>query len=111
MAKLARVLFDREIVSLEELASELWGKADRPEMEATTLLLRLAAAARPAPEEMPLVPHRLHFLARGPEGISCCLSPECRGAGARCAPDLPGKLRLHGEALFPPDPSCRQKGR
>jgi hypothetical protein len=83
MAKLARVLFEREIVSLEELASELWGKAGRPEVEATTLLLRLAAAARPAPEEMPLVPHRLHFLARGPEGISCCLNPECRGASAR----------------------------
>jgi hypothetical protein len=105
--KLARVLYDREIVSLEDLAFEVWGKSNPLEVKATTLLLRLAAAARPSPEEMPLVPHRLHFLARGPEGISCCLNPACRGEDVRkltnlgCLQASTDRCRFCGGATLP----------
>ncbi len=44
---------------------------------ATLALLTLAAAARDTVEQHPLVPHRLHVLTRGPEGLSVCLSPKC----------------------------------
>src|SRR5262249_9509477 len=85
--RLAATLFDQRIVSLEGLARSVWG-ADNPEpITATTLLLRLSAAARVTPQELPLVPHRLHFLVRGPEGLSCCLNEGCTG---------PAEVRVKG---------------
>jgi Lhr-like helicase len=77
--ELAQVLYDRQIIALPELAEILWGQRSPKATEATTLFLRLAAAARPAATTMPLVPHRLHFLVRGPEGVSSCLNPDCTG--------------------------------
>lgn len=77
--ELAQALYDRQIIALPELAEILWGQRSAKATEATALLLRLAAAARPTATAMPLVPHRLHFLVRGPAGISSCLSPDCTG--------------------------------
>lgn len=67
---------------LAELASRLWetptpsADAER-RTRATLALLTLAAAARDDVEQHPLVPHRLHVLARGPEGLTVCLNPAC----------------------------------
>ena len=66
---------------LLELARELWGSDDQTAQRATIQLLQLAAVARPQPGHYPLVPHRLHILARPTTGLSVCLDPGC------CGPD------------------------
>jgi hypothetical protein len=72
-------------LTLAELARELWhGKYAE---KATTILLNLAAAARRAAGDYPLVPHRLHLLARAAEGLSLCLNSECKG---------PAELKIAG---------------
>lgn len=85
--RLAASLYAQKIVALDDLAQAVWGEISAEASAATTLLLRLCAAARSNPQEMPLVPHRLHFLVRGPEGLSCCLNSDCTG---------PANLRIHG---------------
>ena len=76
---LMEVVYEAELLSIQELAVRLWDADGDLELEATTLLLRLAAAARATPNESPLVPHRLHFLVRAAQGISACLNPACSG--------------------------------
>ena len=66
---------------LLELARELWGSDDQTAQRETIQLLQLAAVARPQPGHYPLVPHRLHILARPTTGLSVCLDPGC------CGPD------------------------
>lgn len=67
-------------ISLEQLAGYLFGgRTELVERTATISLLRLASAARSEPLDMPLIPHRLHFLVRAPEGLSLCLNPRCSG--------------------------------
>ena len=85
--RLTEWVYEAELLSIQELAIRLWDAAGDLELEATTLLLRLAAAARLTPNESPLVPHRLHFLVRAAQGISACLSPLCSG---------PARLRAGG---------------
>ncbi len=77
--KLMEFLHQRDIVSLDELTRALWGDSNEDSRKATILLLRLSAAARRRPEDAPLVPHRLHLLARAPEGLSLCLRSDCDG--------------------------------
>jgi len=85
--QLMELVYDAELLSIQELAVRLWNDDGDAEQEATTLLLRLAAAARLTPNESPLVPHRLHFLVRAAQGISACLNPACSG---------PSRLRAGG---------------
>lgn len=47
--------------------------------KATTVLLKLGASARSDAKNLPLIPHRLHLLARAPSGLSVCLNPKCTG--------------------------------
>jgi hypothetical protein len=69
-------------MALPQLTARLWGPAhgdaetDRCE-RATLILLTIAAAAREDLQRYPLVPHRLHVLIRGAEGLSVCLNPAC----------------------------------
>jgi hypothetical protein len=84
---LMELVYGAELLSIQELAQQLWSDHGDAEMEATTLLLRLASAARLGPAESPLVPHRLHFLVRAAQGLSACLSPTCSG---------PTRLRVGG---------------
>lgn len=80
--QLSKILSDEKgnIISLDELSKALFPKDEEYDAEnATVLLLRLAAAARKNASELPLVPHRLHFLIRAPEGLSLCLNPNCNG--------------------------------
>lgn len=89
--KLARILSDERgnVLSLGELAKRLF--PNQPETtgrQATVTLLRLAAAARTETKELPLVPHRLHFLVRAPEGLAVCLSPYCTGPNERILPSV-----------------------
>jgi len=88
--RLASELFRQGLIGLNALAAAVWGAACAETVKATTLLLRLCATARRTPDALPLIPHRLHFLVRGPESMSCCLNATCSGpaefriAGAGC---------------------------
>jgi hypothetical protein len=83
-ASLLDHLWNRKRLRLAELARHLFGD-DAPEStRATQRLLSLCAAARTTEGGAPLVPHRLHLLARGPGGMQVCLNPEC--SGPRVAP-------------------------
>jgi hypothetical protein len=73
------VLFKRGHLRLAELARELWGKEDEAAKRAATNLLQMAAAARTATGAYPLVPHRVHLLARAPAGLVACLNQDCTG--------------------------------
>lgn len=80
--KLAEILSKQKgnILSLEELARLIFpDENSQMTRNATILLLRFAAAARENEFDLPLVPHRLHFLVRATEGLSVCLNPECSG--------------------------------
>jgi DEAD/DEAH box helicase domain-containing protein len=77
--RMAKLLHDRDLWSLEDLAAQLWGAPTETTRKATVLLLRLAASARQESTISPLVPHRLHFLVRAPQGLAACLSPACTG--------------------------------
>ena len=85
--RLMELVYDKGLLSIDNLACELWGNANQATREATVLLLRLTAAARLKSNESPLVPHRLHFLVRAPHGLSACLNTSCSG---------PSDLRAEG---------------
>ena len=67
-------------LSLPQLARAVWGE-DAGEMaqRATAVLLQMGAAARRNVGEFPLLPHRIHLLARGASGIGVCLNDGCGG--------------------------------
>jgi DEAD/DEAH box helicase domain-containing protein len=67
----------KDIVPLGALSATLWGK-DRPETRfATERLLRLGARARLKANELPLFPHKIHFLVRSPVAPMACVNPGC----------------------------------
>lgn len=95
---LARLIHSRDLISVEELARELWGEGSDISRKATILLLRMAAVARARPGDPPLIPHRLHFLVKAPEGLSLCLRPDCSG---------PQSLKIESlGCLQPPKDRC-----
>lgn len=87
--KMAEILAEEKgsVISLDDLAHRLFdGSSNTDARNATIALLRLAAAARLHALDLPLVPHRLHFLFRTPEGLSVCLNPQCSGPNDRRIP-------------------------
>ena len=77
------------VLSLDDLAGRLFdSKNNANDRNATIALLRLAAAARMRASDLPLVPHRLHFLVRAPEGLSVCLNPQCPGPDKHRIPSI-----------------------
>ena len=85
--RLMELVYENDILSIGDLTRKLWKEDTKATNEATILLLRLTAAARLHPNESPLIPHRLHFLVRAPQGLSACLNPLCSG---------PAQLRAEG---------------
>lgn len=85
--KLAELLWEHRGtgLALRELARRLWDAAGEDEVAATVALLQLGAAARTEPNSYPLIPHRLHLLARAADGLVACLNGACSG---------PAELRL-----------------
>lgn len=77
--RLMELVHDNDLLSIDELTGKLWQDTSTEKREATILLLRLTAAARLQPNESPLIPHRLHFLVRAPQGLSACLNTDCCG--------------------------------
>ena len=95
----------RDIAPLRDLAADMWGDTGPEARVATERLLRLGARARRSPDELPVLPHKLHFIARAPVGPMVCLDAGCSHPSAYRIPDggpvLPGNL----EAC----PSCQSQ--
>lgn len=83
--QLEGVLWTRKRLRLLELAEVLWGTSTAEAVTATVHLLQMAAAARECVADYPLVPHRVHLVARMPESLGVCVNAECAG---------PAELRL-----------------
>lgn len=74
------------ILRLRELARRIWGNDGEPAVTATVTLLQLGSRARESATSLPLVPHKLHLVARAPVTVSVCLNPQCTAT----------ENRLHG---------------
>lgn len=105
--EVARQLYERlrgGPIPVRRLANEIFeGQADEPaRLVATFKLLNLCASARRAVMTPPLVPHRLHLLARGADDVGLCLSPACTGPDER---KYPGRGAVNAQ-LAPTCPHC-----
>lgn len=72
VARLQNLLWADETMPrllLPELAAQMFGQDNATNQQATRILLQISACARGEPGEWPLVPNRLHYLMRGPEGM------------------------------------------
>ena len=76
---LEKELWEKRHLPLRELAEKLWGEHTEDGVKATIALLQLAATARALPHQYPLVPHRIHLVARSNDGLSVCVNPDCSG--------------------------------
>ena len=82
----ARLHEDRA-VRVDAVARDLFPAAsDDVRKVATYKVLGLLALARETPTGLPLLPVRLHAIARGPHGIYACVNPSCDDAS------VPGRL-------------------
>src|ERR1022692_2153815 len=113
--RLMELVYENALLSIDDLTNRLWSENTNATREATILLLRLTAAARLNPNESPLIPHRLHFLVRAPQGLSACLRPTCTGPphlraeGIGCL-QAPRDKCLYCNAITLPVHRCRACG-
>lgn len=98
VCRLSALLYERKHVCLNELSQLLWNRSDDLALQATRRILQLSASARLAPEDYPLVPHRLHVQARGSSPVSVCLNADC--SALHPLPGL-GSLNPRGNAVCP----------
>jgi DEAD/DEAH box helicase domain-containing protein len=73
----------RAVLPLARVVERLWGSQSAEGTRATIALLQLGAQGRDRFEELPVLPHKLHLLARAPGEISVCLNSDCAGDGPR----------------------------
>lgn len=78
--RVSDILWKKKRLLLGELAKDLWSAQNEETVRATIALLQMGAAARQSANELPLVPHRLHLLARPTDGLVVCLNADCTGA-------------------------------
>ena len=72
-------LWSRRHMPLSELGEMIFGEDTVQSQRATVQLLQLAATARTEPASYPLVPHRIHLMARPVDGLTVCLNTDCDG--------------------------------
>lgn len=77
---LAEELWQHRRVRLDHLSMSLWGREDTTALTATVQLLQLGASARSAALDLPVIPHRIHALARPADGLSLCINEDCVAA-------------------------------
>ncbi|RMG08336.1 MAG: DEAD/DEAH box helicase, partial [Planctomycetota bacterium] len=107
--RLHRLLSARRSAPLAELAGELFPAAENSAQaqRACLRLLQLTAAARPAVDEHPFLPHRLHLVVRAADGASVCLNPDCPEGEARGV--APRRLGALWADALERCPSCRSR--
>ncbi|MFA5264890.1 MAG: DEAD/DEAH box helicase, partial [Opitutaceae bacterium] len=76
IVRLYSVTWEKKRAKIEDFAAALFGTVSGAAIEATRILFQIAASARSAPTAYPLLPNRVHFLVRAPEGISLCFRPQ-----------------------------------
>jgi DEAD/DEAH box helicase domain-containing protein len=82
------------ILRLRELALKVWDRDDEESLRATARLLQLGSRARENAADLPLIPHKLHLMARAPVTVSVCMNPRCNAENNR----FPGAGRIVTEA-------------
>ncbi|PWS37130.1 hypothetical protein DFH01_09690 [Falsiroseomonas bella] len=106
MRRVQDILWDAsaagDIVPLARLSGQLWGKSGHAERAGTEKLLRLGARARWNADELPLFPHKIHFLVRSPITPMACVNPECTHGSAHRLPGAGPVLSGSREAC----PAC-----
>jgi hypothetical protein len=75
--KIQETLWNKKRLTIGELSQRLWESESEECLRATTVILQLCASARKSLREYPLIPHRLHVLARSVNGISLCQNGNC----------------------------------
>ncbi|MBY0552604.1 MAG: DEAD/DEAH box helicase [Candidatus Obscuribacterales bacterium] len=75
--KLQNILWADKRTTVTNLSEKLWLDNSAESLAATIKLLQLGAAARPTLKDYPLIPHRLHLLARTADGVSVCGNRSC----------------------------------
>ena len=84
--RLGKILWDHPHISLTELGERIFDEQTEHSVRAVTKLLQLAASARLAPTSYPLVPHRIHVMARPVDGLTVCLNANCSSSENRLPP-------------------------
>jgi len=79
LLQLESILWRDKRLSLRDLTQQLWGNVSDIATQATMLLLQVGASARKNIASYPLLPNRVHVLARPTCGLVVCLNSECRG--------------------------------
>ncbi|MBB6053886.1 DEAD/DEAH box helicase [Armatimonas rosea] len=105
--KAESILWGRKRLRIDELADDLFDVVNAESIQATIALLRAGAAARKRAGDLPLLPHRMHLLVRGPEGVSVCLNPTCTAPATMRLPSLGGVFS--GQGSLCPDCGAASK--
>jgi len=88
-----------------DLPTKLDGNVDdRDAKVALAHLLQLGALARNNPDDLPLIPVRLHLLFRSLEGLHACINPKCLGAVSN--PDYPEHQIQYGKLYLNEKKTC-----
>ena len=74
-----KIIDEKKRIPLRDYARQLWGDDSDESLRATVSLLQMGAAARQEAGAYPLLPHRLHVLARPTDGMIVCLNSGCSG--------------------------------
>jgi DEAD/DEAH box helicase domain-containing protein len=72
--KIQNILWRERHLTIGALATQLWNSSDDT---------ALSASARTSIREYPLIPHRLHVLARSVDGVSLCKNVHCNASSAQ----------------------------
>ena len=84
--QLEDILWTNQHISMTELEERIFGEWTEHSARAIVLLLQLTASARLEPTSYPLVPHRIHVLARPVDGLTVCLNAACSGSDTLLPP-------------------------
>ena len=98
MARLEDALWQSRIngiLRLRDLALKVWGEDNEATVRATVKLLQLGSRSRETLTALPLIPHKLHLMARAPTTVSVCMNPNCTAAAED---QLPGAGLIVTEA-------------
>ncbi len=93
----------RTVLKLRDASQDIWQADSGLTMRATIAMLQLGSQARLSLQELPLIPHKLHLLARAPGPVRACINPEC---DANSEDRIPGGGALSLSA----SESCRHCG-
>ena len=67
--ELYELMYHAKLSPLPSLAQQLWGIENQDTLEATRRLLQLGAVARNTVDETPLLPNRIHWSIKAPDGL------------------------------------------